>query len=466
MTTDILAQSLHNCITRSGYQIQVWWHGNSAAFTSYKRANDELARLQRFEVPQQQALSLLDTLYNQYDAMAEQYEAMTQYIKTTFNTQKLNKVIDQLTADLMAVTECHPQMVQQAQAQAVGATVADSGLTLNDITTEDEWPTVSIRFDDDDFAPDSLGDLWQPQMVQQAQAQALGATALTDSRVEYAVDVAGDSEITVADSGLTTSEVPPALSPEDIRFDHHYTTKKTVNVWTFDEKLGRIELGQLRFLNHGDDSQFMVNGEVIISFDNADNHQTLTTKIAAYLNGEMRPQPVQQAQAQALGATALTDSRVEYVVDVAGDSSETVADSGLTLGDFVETGHALSLQPYPKRISPDAVVSSVESGVYTLQCPADSHLAHTLESRRIAQNAIATLEAWGFVVAQDLKRDFGFFVTPKILRKKITQTIEKLNSAKLHSAPLELPDDAAFATDPAMQVAYLERVIADLEGLL
>jgi len=90
MTTDILAQPLHNCITRSGYQIQVWWHGNSAAFTSYKRANDELARLQRYEAPQQQALSLLDTLYNQYDAMAEQYEAMVQYIKTTFSLPKLN----------------------------------------------------------------------------------------------------------------------------------------------------------------------------------------------------------------------------------------------------------------------------------------------------------------------------------------------------------------------------------------
>jgi len=120
MTSSIVTQSpeiSHNSITKVGYQWLVWWHGHSAGYTSRRRAEAELARLQRFEIPQQQALSLLDTLYTQYDSMAEQYESLKAYIQSTFNTQKLNKIIDQLTADLMMVTQAQPQQVQQAQAQ-------------------------------------------------------------------------------------------------------------------------------------------------------------------------------------------------------------------------------------------------------------------------------------------------------------------------------------------------------------
>jgi len=75
-------------------------------------------------------------------------------------------------------------------------TAPDSSLTLGEVTTEDEWPIVSTSFDDDDFASDSLGDLWYAQQVQQAQA--IGAAmqlAIVESR-----EIAGDSDETVADS--------------------------------------------------------------------------------------------------------------------------------------------------------------------------------------------------------------------------------------------------------------------------
>ena len=482
MTTDILAQPLHNCITRSGYQIQVWWHGNSAAFTSYKRANDELARLQCFEVPQQQALSLLDTLYNQYDAMAEQYEAMVQYIKTTFSLPKLNKVIDQLTADLLAVTECHPQMVQQAQAQATGETVADSEITakveptsplnphmaaeyhrlgkmslyelalvcpdaikvlngetvtLGEVTTEDEWPVVSISFDDDNFChPDGLGDLWYAQPVQQAQAQAIGEPGLTlgeqFAKIVEMAEANGHAPAEYGEMyrrGLLTPDELFNLCPSLAPFKEWWQN-------LISKGFSRLASQLLRSISNGS-----------ISISDSDN-EAYESGFATWLQDNCK------------WHNSRCGFEAYFII-------ESRPDSGLTLGDFVEADEPVASHPYPKRISPDSVTSSVEAGIYSLQCPADSHLAHTLESWRIAHTALPTLEAWGYVVAQDLKKDFGFWVTPKVLRKKISQTVEKLNSAKEHGvSALELPDGAANATDPALQVDYLNGLITHMEGLL
>lgn len=388
---------------------------------------------------------------------------------------------------------------------------APDSIILNNIITSDEWPTVSISFDDDDFAPDALGDLITPQMQQQWQAQAVGATM--ESAIVESRQVAGDSEITVADSDLTTSDrntaadyaemydkglineaellrLCPLAMPMVAKrtawmslFSHDYSPcTATDQFGTIYNKSANGDLIRVTLADGREGGAYDEFDALTCALTHPFYSQAELAQFGemAEANGVASSAPLAELQSlqneisnnffyarSGSLAEKFYKSSLEKIAALMDEYDGNPApDSGLTLGDFVEADEPVASHPYPKRISPDSVVSSVEAGIYTLQCPADSHLAHTLESRRISHTAIPTLEAWGFVVAQDLKRDFGFFVTPKILRKKITQTIEKLNSAKLHNTSLELPDDAAFAADPALQVAYLERVISDLEGLL
>lgn len=113
----------------------------------------------------------------------------------------------------------------------------------------------------------------------------------------------------------------------------------------------------------------------------------------------------------------------------------------------------------PKNHWLDVISESFEGGVYTFQAPADSHTARVIHVWLLAHRAIRFLEAHGYSEAAQLKADFGFWVTPKTLAKKVGQAVSLLSKAR--NQVLSIP----FYEENS-EVPYLSGLIKKLESVL